>query len=481
MKLSSLFILLIAALMLSACSSRGALTSPATPTRPAAPTSPTAPTRPATPASLDTPTRSAAPTSPVTLTRPATPTSPATPTRPAAQTSPDTATRPATPTIASASKRQSVIVAARATKIAQLVGDYDRERKQPTANLTATRYKLAGTDLGVPFRHKDRIYLLFGDTVGPPKGDAIAYTTDTTPDDGLDLQFIHDASGTYQPVRVPGISQGGFEVPMEGVSIGGRMYIYHTTDSGGALEMNQDGVGASKMGRSVVAVSDDDGQTFTYLYDLSTQHFINVSVVEVDSAAWLGLPQKQGTGLVMFGSGAYRRSNVYLAFQPAAEIGTRASMRYFAGLDGSGQPVWSAEEKEAQALFDQPCVGELSVSYNRFIRQWLMLYNCFLPQWRGINLRTADQPWGPWSDAQLIFHPWDDQGYCHFMHASWRQNKCDEVHDPGRENVWAGEYGPYQFEDFAVGDDSTTTIYFTMSTWNPYTVVLMKAQLKLVR
>ncbi len=96
-------------------------------------------------------------------------------------------------------------------------------------------------------------------------------------------------------------------------------------------------------------------------------------------------------------------------------------------------------------------------------------------------MRAADQPWGPWSEPQIIFHPWSDNGYCHFMHTSWEFKKCDSVHDPGRENVWGGEYGPYQFEDFAVGDDSITTIYYTMSTWNPYTVVLMKATLQKVR
>ena len=54
----------------------------------------------------------------------------------------------------------------------------------------------------------------------------------------------------------------------------------------------------------------------------------------------------------------------------------------------------------------------------------------------------------------------------------------DQVHDPGRENEWGGEYGPYQFEDLATGNETSTTIYFTMSTWNPYTVVLMKATLR---
>ena len=56
---------------------------------------------------------------------------------------------------------------------------------------------------------------------------------------------------------------------------------------------------------------------------------------------------------------------------------------------------------------------------------------------------------------------------------------CDAVHDPGRENEWGGVYGPYQFEDLATGRDGESTIYFTLSTWNPYTVVLMRAALRL--
>ena len=102
---------------------------------------------------------------------------------------------------------QGVVIVSSATKIAQLVGEYDKERQEPTLNLTWSRYKLAGTDLGVPFKHDGRTYLLFGDTIGIRGGDAIAYTTDTTPEDGLELKFLHDDKG-YKPVKIPGISQG---------------------------------------------------------------------------------------------------------------------------------------------------------------------------------------------------------------------------------------------------------------------------------
>lgn len=361
-----------------------------------------------------------------------------------------------------------VTVVMRGTKISQLVGDYDRARDEPTLNRTFARYQLGSTDLGVPFRHDGRTYLLFGDTHGAARknGDAIAYTTDTKPEDGLALTFIHSDDGVYKPITIPAISQGAFEVPMEGVSVGGQMYIYHTTDHSSEVTM----------GRSVVARSEDGGRTFTYLYDLSTQHFINISIVKVSSSDWELLPGDQGEGLFIFGSGRYRRSNVYLAYQPASEIENPEAIRYFAGVDENGKPLWSGSERKARPLFEHPCVGELSVSYNTFIDRWILLYNC--GGRNGIYMRTAELPWGPWSKSQIVYHPWEDDGYCHFTHVSWKYKCCDSVHDPGRANVWGGEYGPYQFAHLATGDGHSTTIYFTMSTWNPYTVVLMKAHLR---
>ena len=359
-----------------------------------------------------------------------------------------------------------VIVEMPGQKISQLVGDYDNEKDEPTANRTFTRYQLRSTDLGVPFQHDGRTWILFGDSFGPKGGDAIAYTTDVNPEDGLSLDFIEDDAGIYEPVRLPGISQGAFEVPVEGIDVGGSMYIYHTTDHSGQV----------MMGRSVVARSDDGGETFTVLYNLSRKYFINVSIVKVTASNWDLLPETEGEGLVIFGSGRYRESDVYLAFQPASEIENPNAIRYFAGVDEPGEPLWSDDELDALPVFEHPCVGELSASFNTFIDKWILLYNCGQP--RGITLRTAGFPWGPWTRSQILFHPWDDGGYCNFMHVNWQNQQCDSVHDPGRENEWGGEYGPYQFEHLATGDDQSTTIYFTMSTWNPYTVVLMKGSLR---
>lgn len=360
----------------------------------------------------------------------------------------------------------AITIQTRSTKICQIVGDWDMERNQPTLNQTGILYGWPRIDLGAPFTHNGKTYLVFGD-VGGIDVDPIAYTEDTNLEDGLSLTFLENPNGSGRPVYIPGIRLGGYEVPMEGVSANGNMYVYATTDHSAQVAM----------GRSVAAVSYNNGYNFVYMYDLSVQHFINVSIVKVNASDWPGVPSSEGEGLVMFGSGTYRESNVKLAYQPAAQIHSKSSIRYYTGLDAGGRPTWSASEADAVDLFDQPCVGELSVSYNKFLRRWIMLYNDFT-FYRGINMRTAVNPWGPWSAPQTLFEPWGDNGYCHFMHITWDISTCDNIYDAiAGPYVSGGEYGPIQFEDHATGNACSTTIYFTMSTWNPYTVVLMKATL----
>ena len=391
------------------------------------------------------------------------------PTPTASSTPSPSPTTTATPTPTAVTVRY---VAGSTQKVCQLTGEFDRERQETTLNRTESRFGVIGTDLGASFEHAGRLYFLFGDTVGVGHrgGDSVAYSEDVDPEDCVALSFVTGRDGLYLPPRVPGISLGAFEVPVGGFSAGGSMYVFFTTDHSEQ----------TMMGRSVLARSTDGAQSFEYLYDVSRDKFINIAPVVVDNAGLPGLPEREGQGLLLWGSGAYRQSNPYLAYMSLSGVEDQGSLRYFAGLDsGSGSPRWSTAEAEASPLFAQPCIGELSVAWNPFLRRWLMLYNCREP--RGINFRVASQPWGPWSEAQVLFQPWEDGGYCHFMHVSWEFQHCDSVHDPNRENVWGGEYGPYLIPGYTFGDDGRTTIYYVMSTWNPYNVVLMKSTLEIER
>jgi hypothetical protein len=359
-------------------------------------------------------------------------------------------------------------------KICQLTGEFDRERKAPTLNMTESRFGLRGTDLGASFEHNQRIYFLFGDTIPVERrrslfaDDSIAYSEDTNPDDCLTLQFVTGPDGRYQSPEVPGIRLKSFEVPTGGFSYGNKLYVFFTTDH--TIQ--------KVMGRSILARSSNNALTFEYLYDVSAEKFINIAPMIVKNSEMAGLPQTQGQGLLLWGSGEYRRSPAYLAYIPLDKLEDRAALRHFAGFKpGTAEPRWSEQELDAEPLVSgSRCIGELSVDWNPFLQRWLMLYNCSSP--RGINFRVADQPWGPWSNAQVLFDPFNDGGYCRFMHVSWSNRNCDSVHDPGRENEWGGEYGPYLISRFTQGDETRTTIYYVMSTWNPYNVVLMRSVLE---
>jgi len=112
------------------------------------------------------------------------------------------------------------------------------------------------------------------------------------------------------------------------------------------------------------------------------------------------------------------------------------------------------------------------------LAQWLMLYNCNRGRNQTIEGRVSPAPWGPWSNETPLFDPHADIGYCHFMH--WDLADCDHLDDGLSGARQAGDpYGPYVISRYTEGGLHTTTIFYLMSTWNPYQVVLMKSTLAL--
>jgi hypothetical protein len=338
-------------------------------------------------------------------------------------------------------------------RVSQLTGDWDRATGMPTLSQTGKRFGVIATDVGSSFEHKGKLYFLFGDTWGRPGDrDVLAWTHSKDP--AKILLYFHKAKdGKWPPLTVPGIKQGAFEIPSSGISIADTIYVVCTTDHSDK----------KVMGRSVLALSHDDGQSFTMLYELSRSRFINVSF-------WLA-----GDWLYIYGSGEYRKSTVCLARVKPADITDRSKLEYFAGMAGE-RPAWSPKEADAGPLFRHDEVGEFSVSYLKPLKRYVMLYNAGKP--RGITMRSAEAPWGPWSNGEVIFDPDRDKGYGHFMHISSKvKNKADALSDPNREAEWGGEYGPYIMSRFTSAAEGRCRIYYTMSTWNPYQVMVMRSEL----
>lgn len=389
-------------------------------------------------------------------------------------------------------------------KVCQLTGESDRQFQPPrlTLNQTASRFGLAGTDNGSSFMFNDRLWLLFGDSVPtanfrnrPNEGvaggrssdynDSIAYTTDTTASNCLSLQFITGARGAFaspvvetRPSQKP-VTLRTNEVPEAGIADGGKAYVVFSTDNTASNPVNGQSHPAGGGSRTVVAsTADMRGGHFGYLYDLSTDKFTYVSLADgSDGYIYIWGVRAAGNN--------FRHSPPYLARKPIGGMGQATNIQYFSGLTSSGQPAFTSQEASAVPLFhDQPsdCIGELSSQWNPYLQRWLMLYNCANNSKRnprGIYARTAIQPWGPWSAPLTVFDL--QTSLCQFIHKA--NSRCDNLSDAKRKSTQGGAYSPYMLQSYTTGNLATaqTTIYYTLSTWNPYQVVLMSSGLSLNR
>jgi Domain of unknown function (DUF4185) len=361
-------------------------------------------------------------------------------------------------------------------KIVQLTGDTDHPRRIPTLSRMTSNYCVAGTDLGSTFEHNGKLHFLFGDTPGLPGGtgsdDFLAWTDASRPE-GIVLNVFKNGA-CFSPITIPTVQLNALEVPSYGISVNGLIYLLATTDA--AFNAPD----PDTMGRSVMAVSSDAGRNFQKLYDLSILSqggkFINVSMLEVDGRNFTTLPPEPC--VLIWGSGSYRQSDVFLAFVPSAQIGNKSAIRYLSGVNGS-VPSWSWVETYAESLFNpsQPQVGELSVQYCEQLGKWIMLYNSgdYGNLHGGIHMRSASLPWGPWSQPTVIFNAWDDNAYGRYMHFPGQDVFSDSpVVGPDKAG---GPYGPYLIPRFFRGDQNRVTIVYTMSTWNPYQAILMQSDI----
>jgi hypothetical protein len=205
----------------------------------------------------------------------------------------------------------------------------------------------------------------------------------------------------------------------------------------------------------------------------------------------------------------------YLLFHPVRQ-GRLGEARYFAGLS-YGRPVFSTDRTQAQPIFreDKLVHNHTSIAYLPQLDggTWVMLYggraqvairdaigffvrpvtdDHFYDPNAGVYLRWSKTPWGPWSDAITIFNAMTQGqgGYCdgmYFEDPDARMNfACPPdklVHNAhlDRRVVSTGlgaEYGVAILSRYAQNAElgRTFDLYWLMSTWNPYRVVVMRSR-----
>jgi hypothetical protein len=346
-------------------------------------------------------------------------------------------------------------------------------------NRTESRANIQGTDLGNQFMDGERMCFLFGDTAFSNSTanfnlDTIAFANiaDFDPKAGLPLTF------NSQPPLIAGKtnSQKVYSVPLDGITTNGAMYLFYSLDSV-TLEAQK----YTTFGHTDVVKSVDGGLNFTDLYQFSSDNFLNVSIHTVQGPD-LGIPEF-GDTLAIWGTGTYHSSEPRLAAMPLSGIETGKPVRYYAGTQ-NGKPAWvDGNEDAAAPLFQDPTIAELSVRYNQYLGAWMMTYTSLSVQ--GVCLRLSATPWGPWT-TPLRLQPIaaDPPSYAHVANSTgvprqdWMYDESAQVPGDGAAKGWIA-YSPAIIEPLIQGKtaDALTTIFYTMSTWSPYTVVLLSAKL----
>ena len=198
---------------------------------------------------------------------------------------------------------------------------------------------------------------------------------------------------------------------------------------------------------------------------------------------------------------------------------------YFAGLDAGGLPRFSGDEADAKPVdMDsskpgvQPAdefdiVNQSSVAWVPQLSKWVMFFgggifsaplppelpNCGLlelfagPDCKQVDvgdgafrMRTADNPWGPWSPAQTIFAPGDPkvpQGQYGpggmLRHPDCKDPTCAPFDKAGGRIP--GEYGalyaPNIVEQWIRPAGNGADIIWNASTWAPYRVILLRTHI----
>ncbi|WP_188454905.1 DUF4185 domain-containing protein [Virgibacillus oceani] len=352
----------------------------------------------------------------------------------------------ATPSMAETKQESFELIATKAKKVARVTGATLEGEDIPNPNQTHTNYGLTATDLGIVWDattdpDDKKVMIAFGDSYddgwggsgggGDPegwRGNLLAISKDTDLSDGLSFSSMitkeDDPNYAKEIIHSEHDTSGDGDftaIPTAGITVGDRHFIHY-------MQIKNWGAnGRWNTNFSEIAYSDDEGQNWTksdVKWDADSK-FAQAAYVKKDGYVY------------MFGTPAGRFDNAYLARVAEEDMLKKASYEYW---DGSG---WVENDEEAAApVIDVP-VSELSVQYNSYYDKWIMMY---LNENRyAMVMRSSSSLTEGWSAETVVA--------------------------TGEEypSLYGGFIHPWTND----GKD----LYFLMSEWGPYNVVLMKAEL----
>jgi Domain of unknown function (DUF4185) len=416
-------------------------------------------------------------------------------------------------------------------KVCQLTGQIDWDSNTPTAAQTDKRFGLRAVDLGFPVDSGDGpLFFLFGDArpithppLSPvPPDDALGVTHRRSAPDAttcVDLALVTSAPHTFaHPTVQPPILQGSFNVPSGGVFVGREFLAplplapltLPAPTAKCAETPTQNSIGRSVLARATL---DDPAEFqrapyeppfFPYPFAGMPSGFVYASAATPPEIAPSSVILERPRGVPVFGVPRYRASIPYLAVAPAETLGDPATWSFYGG-SVAGHPMWITRaqwesgrttsgawapppgaEIYAASPPGERCIGEHSVTWNAPLRSWLLLYVC--GPYR-VEARTAPDPWGPWSAPTVLLSlahdPWivctlvmDETGCKGLTRADYWPQPAPGKTVPG---VLYASFvmDRYTQDATPTGGPKQATIYWLLSTWNPYQVVVMQSTIAL--
>ena len=313
-------------------------------------------------------------------------------------------------------------------------------------NDTIKKFAITGTDLGLMWDNGDpsnnQVLMAFGDTNGfcGIPGKQWRYNALFRSQDGALSKTVAVPEGAVankysgSPIWQPGISKQIINsinyapeetgiVPTAGVAVAGNQYLNFMSIR------NWDNPGSWSTNFSAVAVSKDNGETWG----------VFPNTVRPPSGGnenfQMGAFLKPGPGdpyLYSYGTPSGRSGSAFVSRVSPNAIPDLTKYEYWS--NGSWVP---GNPAAATPVIPGP-VGEMSVQYNTYLKQYLTLYG------NGANdvvMRTSPTPQGPWSPEQLL---------------------VPSAQIPG------GIYAPY-LHPWSTGKE----LYYNLSLWSAYNVMLM--------
>ncbi|WP_235435704.1 DUF4185 domain-containing protein [Mycobacterium sp. EPa45] len=368
-------------------------------------------------------------------------------------------------------------------------------------NNTGSMFGIGGTDLGIMWDNgiKDdpatpvnehQVLMAFGDTFsgtgqsGIWRSNTLLRSSDPVLSDGISVapgQLGNVFSGSplsspnfsKQIINSPGyLGPQGSEVtiiPTSGVSVpynnayGSRQYVsvmsVKSWDTPGRWTTNY----------SAIAYSDDNGQTWTIApssirsaasyrtttgYVSGNQNFQQSAFVRPPAGS------ADANYVYVYGTPSGRGGTVYLSRVQQADILDQTKYQYWNGTTwvankpSAATPVLPATTTTNTGLLGwfsslfgggttktYPSAGEMSVQYNTYLKKYVMMY---ADNNNNVVMRTADRPEGPWSAPTTL----------------------------ATSTQYPGLYAP-MMDPWSTGQD----IYWNMSMWGDYNVLLMHTRL----